>query len=70
MARDIQEQKGLKILALNEAFDELKEASSHPKNMTTEEVKGLLKLIEEKKIVIIQTPVGFCIHDLDKQKGA
>ena len=28
--------------------------------------KGLLKLIEEKKIAILQTPVSLCIHDLSK----
>lgn len=28
--------------------------------------KGLLKLIEEQKLAIIQTPVSLCIHDLSK----
>lgn len=30
--------------------------------------KGLLKLIEEKKLSIIQTPVCLCMHDLSKVK--
>lgn len=37
MARDTQEQKALKILALNEAYEELDEASTPSKNMVTEE---------------------------------
>lgn len=30
--------------------------------------KGLLKLIEEKKLAIIQTPVCLCMHDLDRSE--
>jgi len=30
--------------------------------------KGLLKLVEEKKLAIIQTPICLCIHDLDKSE--
>lgn len=30
--------------------------------------KGLLKLVEEQKLAIIQTPVCLCIHDLDKSE--
>ncbi len=31
--------------------------------------KGLLKLIEDKKLAIIQTPVCLCIHDLSKAEN-
>lgn len=31
--------------------------------------KGLLKLVEEQKLAIIQTPVSLCIHDLSKPES-